>query len=407
MVKWNKVVIFAIATILIISLTVIDAPEKAQRITLGLDLQGGFEVLYQAVATEDTEVTREILQSTVQAIQERIDRLGVAEPSIDIEANNRIRVQLAGVENQDEARAIIGTTAKLEFIAPDGQVVMTGNDIRSNARYVPDEIGRPNVSITFENPRLFAEVTRTYIGQPVAIVLDGEIISNPVVQAVITDGSAVITGMDTVAEANRLALLLNSGALPLELEEINSTSVGASLGQIALEKGVTSVTIGSILIVLYMIFFYRIPGVVAVISLFAYMLIIVNLFVILEFTLTLPGIAALILGIGMAVDANIITYERVKEEIRNGKTILSSVISGSKKSLSTILDANITTILAASILFVFGTGPIKGFAVTLIMSIVVSLLTAVLASRWLLLLLAQSNLIKKTELFGAKGGELK
>lgn len=407
MVKWERVVIFLIVIALIFGLTMFDIVDKAKKITLGLDLQGGFEVLYEAVATSDTEITRENMQATVQSIQERINRLGVAEPSIDVEANNRIRVQLAGVANQDDARSIIGTTAKLEFVSPSGEVLMTGNDIRSNARYVPDEINRPQVSISFEQPSLFADVTRKYVGQPIAIVLDGEIISNPVVQAVITDGSAVITGMETVAEANRLALLLNSGALPLELIEINSISVGASLGQIALEKGVTAVMVGAILIVIYMILFYRVPGVVAVISLVAYSYLIISLFLILEFTLTLPGIAALILGIGMAVDANIITYERVKEEIRNGKTILSSVISGSKKSLSTILDANITTILAASILFMFGTGPIKGFALTLIMSIVVSLFTAFLLSRWLLLLLAQSNLIKNSKLFGAEGGELK
>ncbi|WP_245671907.1 protein translocase subunit SecD [Desulfuribacillus stibiiarsenatis] len=407
MVKWNKLILFVLVTVLIFGITLFNGVEKAKEITLGLDLQGGFEILYQAVATTDTELTNENLQNTVAAIDERINRLGVAEPSIDIEANHRIRVQLAGIENQDEARAIIGTTAKLEFVTEDGQVVMTGHDLRSNAKYVPDEINRPTVSISFKEPSLFAEVTRVNKGKVIAIMLDGDVISAPVVNDVIINGDAVITGMESIAEANRLALLLNSGALPLELQEINSTSVGATLGQIALEKGVYAVMIGAIIIVLYMMLYYRVPGVVAVISLVAYIYLIINLFVIMEFTLTLPGIAAIILGIGMAVDANIITYERVKEEIRNGKTILSSVLTGSKKSLSTILDANITTILAAAILFIFGTGPIKGFALTLIVSIVVSLLTAVLLSRWLLVLLAQSNFFKKTELFGAKGGELK
>jgi len=407
MIKWNKITIFALVTAFIFGIVLYNGVDQARKINLGLDLQGGFEVLYQAVASTDAELTRENLQSTVAAIEERINRLGVAEPSIDIEANNRIRVQLAGIAEQDEARAIIGTTAKLEFVAPDGQVVMTGKDLKSNAKYVPDEINQPTVAISFQEPSLFADVTRTYLNQVLAIVLDGEVISAPKIQVVISDGNAVITGMSSVAEANKLALLLNSGSLPLELQEVNSTSVGASLGQIALEKAMYALVIGLILIVLYMIFYYRVPGLVAVISLVAYIYLVISLFVILDFTMTLPGIAAILLGIGMAVDANILTYERVREELKKGKTVLSSVITGSKKSLTTILDANITTILAAAVLFIFGSGPIKGFALTLIISIVVSMFTAVLISRWLLLLLAQSNIIKNTELFGAKRGELK
>jgi protein-export SecD/SecF family membrane protein len=407
MIKWNKIAVLALVTVFIFGLVLYNGVDQARKINLGLDLQGGFEVLYQAVASTDTELTRENLQSTVAAIEERINRLGVAEPSIDIEANNRIRVQLAGIAEQDDARAIIGTTAKLEFVAPDGQVVMTGKDLKSNAKYVPDELNQPTVAISFQEPSLFADITRKYLHQVLAIVLDGEIISAPTIQVIISDGNAVISGMSSVTEANRIALLLNSGSLPLELQEVNSTSVGASLGQIALEKALYALVIGSILIVLYMIVYYRVPGLIAVISLVAYIYLVISLFVILDFTMTLPGIAAVLLGIGMAVDANILTYERVREELKKGKTVLSSVITGSKKSLTTILDANITTILAAAVLFIFGSGPIKGFALTLIVSIVVSMFTAVLISRWLLLLLAQSNIIKNTQLFGAKRGELK
>ncbi len=407
MIKWDKLLIFTLVSVFIIALAAVSGQSQANKINLGLDLQGGFEILYQAVAENEEDITRENLKSTVASIEERINRLGVAEPSIDIEANNRIRVQLAGIEDQDEARSIIGTTAKLEFVAPDGKVVMTGQDLKTNAKYAPDQMNQPTVAISFIEASLFADVTKTYLNQVLAIVLDGEVISAPRIQTIISDGSAVITGMSSVAEANRLALLLNSGSLPLELEEINSTSVGASLGQIALEKAIIALMIGSILIALYMVIYYRVPGIVAVISLVAYVYLVITLFVLFGFTMTLPGIAAVLLGIGMAVDANILTYERVREELKNGKSILSSVISGSKKSLVTILDANITTILAAAVLFIFGSGTIKGFALTLIISIVVSMFTAVLISRWLLLLLAKSNIVTNPRWFGAERGELK
>ena len=247
---------------------------------------------------------------------------------------------------------------------------------------------------------------RDLLYERLAIFLDDQLISEPVVQVPLRDGTASITGSRTYQEAEELAGLINLGALPVVLEEVYTQSVGATLGQESLEKTVQAGVIALILILVYMIFFYRVPGLIAAFTLLLYCWLILLVMDWMNATLTLPGIAAFVLGIGMAVDANIITSERIKEELRSGKTVLSSLKAGSRHSLRSIMDANITTILAALVLYYLGTGAIQGFALILIMSILTSVLTNVFLSRLLLHLLIRSKAVNKPGYFGVKEAEI-
>ena len=407
MVRWGRVTGLLIIVLALSILIILTVSPVLKNITLGLDLQGGFEVLYQAKTPNGEEITSKGLSDTAAALEKRVSVIGVAEPSIEIESGNRIRVELAGVKDQDAARDLLGKPAKLTFRNSAGEILLDGTDlVQGGAKLDYDQINRPVVVLELKDAGKFRDITTEYYGQPIAIYLDEKMITNPTVEHIISSGVATITGQRTIDEAQELVDLLNAGALPLELEEIESRSVGASLGMKALELAVKAGIIGSVLILLFMIFYYRIPGIIASFSLIVYLYLILVVFQGMHVTLTLPGIAALILGVGMAVDANIITYERVKEELRSGKSLLSAIRAGSKRSLSTIMDANITTIIAAVVLFIFGSGPIQGFAITLIVSIVVSLITAVFGSRMLLNLFVRSNLATKPWGYGVKEEEI-
>lgn len=404
MIKWSRLVTFILVTVAVFTAVGLSGLKVAQGITLGLDLRGGFEVLYEVSPLDKKEqVTKKSLTDAVHAIEQRINILGVAEPEIVVEGNNRIRVRLAGAYNQEEARELIGKPAKLTFRDMQGNILMDGNDLATNGASLGyNDLQQPVVNLKFKDAKKFADVTKKYLHQPLAIYLDENLITAPTINTVIPGGSAYIDGQSSVQEAKDLAALLNAGALPVEMKEVYSNSVGAKLGQTALENGVKAGLIGTIIVFLFMIIVYRMPGVVAVITLVAYVYLLLLLQNLMQATLTLPGIAAFILGIGMAVDANIIMYERIKEELRSGKSILSAVRSGSKRSLSTILDANVTSIIGAIVLFYFGSSAIRGFAITLILSIVVSLLTAVVGSRFLLNLLVKSNLFNKLWHYGVR-----
>jgi preprotein translocase subunit SecD len=270
-----------------------------------------------------------------------------------------------------------------------------------------DQSNRPQINIKVKDPEKFKKVTEKLVGKPLAIYLDERQLSAPVVNTVITDGSATISGNYTFEEATELASTINLGALPLKLTEKYTQVVGASLGKASLDQTVRAGLIGSILILIFMVIFYRLPGFVAAISLITYTWLLLVVFDWMNATLTLPGIAAFVLGIGMAVDANIITYERIKEEIRSGKSLLSSLKSGSKHSFRTIMDANITNIISAGVLYYVGNGAIRGFALTTIMSIVLSVLTNIFFSRMLLYLIIKSNKFKKPSYFGVKEAEIR
>lgn len=385
-------------------------------IKLGLDLQGGFEVLYQVNELKDgQEITEDVVADTASALTSRIDVLGVSEPSIQIEDDNRIRVQLAGVEDQNSARDLLSTQANLTFRDSDDNIMLDGMDLKeSGAKAAFDQQGQPIVTLELKDANKFAEITSEIAAKPapdnvLVIWLDFEegvdsykaealkpeeeqkFTSAPRVSQRISSDSVEISGAFTVDETKHLSGILNAGALPVELEEIYSTSVGAQFGEEALQSTILASIIGIAAIFIFMIGYYRLPGVIAVISLVVYIFLILVIFDWINGVLTLPGIAAIVLGVGMAVDANILTYERVREELRIGKSVKKAFDAGAKESFTAIFDANITTLLAAAVLFIFGTSSVKGFATLLIISILVIFITAVWASRVLLGLLVHSG----------------
>ncbi|MFV9510926.1 protein translocase subunit SecD [Tepidibacillus sp. LV47] len=410
MVRWSKLIALIVIIVSLSLLMVFTSGYIVRHITLGLDLRGGFEVLYQALPLDGEKVTKQALKDTVRAIDRRVNVLGVTEPDITIEGQDRIRVKLAGVTNQDAARELLGKPARLTFRNANNEILLDGKDlVEGGAKVdVDPQTNLPVVQLKLKDAAKFRDITSKYLGQPIGIYLDEDLITDPVVNAVITNGTAIITGQESVEKAQELADLLNAGALPLQLKEIQSQSVGASLGMQALQLGVKAGIIGTALILLFMILYYRLPGFIASFSLVFYIYLILVVFWQMKVTLTLPGIAALVLGIGMAVDANIISYERIKEELRNGRSVMSAIRVGYQRSLATILDANLTTIIAALVLFIIGEfGQIKGFATTLIVSILVSMVTAVFGSRWLINLFVKSNLTSKPWLFGVKEAEIR
>ncbi|GAB6416424.1 protein translocase subunit SecDF [Bacillus luti] len=399
----------------------------AKGISLGLDLRGGFEILYEVKpAKKGDKIDREALVSTVGALENRVNVLGVSEPNIQIEGEDRIRVQLAGVQDQQKAREMLSTQAKLTFRDVDDNLLMDGTDLKGGgAKQTFDEQGRASVGLTLKSADKFREVTEKISKMPpptnlMVIWLDFEegkdsykaeaakpnpkFLSAATVSQVFNQAEVSIVGGNfTVESAKELSSLLNAGALPVDLKEMYSTSVGAKFGQQALDQTIFASAIGIALIFLFMLVYYRLPGLVAVIMLGLYIFVTLLVFNWMHAVLTLPGIAALVLGVGIAVDANIITYERLKEELKIGKSMMSAFRAGNHRSLATILDANITTLAAAGVLFVYGTSSVQGFATSLIVSILVGFITNVFGTRFLLGLLVKSRYFdKKPAYFGVK-----
>ncbi|SDI13041.1 protein translocase subunit SecD [Paenibacillus naphthalenovorans] len=404
----KRIVAFFVSVAIVFAAAIWTSPHLVSNIKLGLDLKGGFEILYVAEPVEPgQQVTKESLLETARSIEQRANAQKVSEPEVTTEGKDRIRVRLAGIENEAEVREILKKPAELSFRGPDGTKEMVGSDFEVGAAKLGfDEANRPLVNIKVKDPEKFRQVTQKLLGQPLAIYLDEVELSAPIVRQVLTDGTATISGNYTYEEAKKIADTINLGALPLKLTEKYTQSVGASLGQLSLQQTVKASIIASILIVLFMIVYYRVPGLVASITIVTFIWLMLLVIYLMKATLTLPGIAAFVLGVGMAVDANIITYERIREELRSGKSIMSSLKAGSRHSFRTILDANLTTILAGAVLYFLGTGAIQGFALTLIFTILVSVLTNVFFSRWLLTLLVRSNIVKKPAYFGVKESEI-
>ncbi|MGF9711793.1 protein translocase subunit SecD [Paenibacillus sp. JMULE4] len=404
----KRIVAFFVSVAIVFAAAIWTSPHLVSNIKLGLDLKGGFEILYVAEPVEPgQQVTKESLLETARSIEQRANAQKVSEPEVTTEGKDRIRVRLAGIENEAEVREILKKPAELSFRGPDGTKEMVGSDFEVGAAKLGfDEANRPLVNIKVKDPEKFRQVTQKLLGKPLAIYLDEVELSAPIVRQVLTDGTATISGNYTYEEAKKIADTINLGALPLKLTEKYTQSVGASLGQLSLQQTVKASIIASILIVLFMIVYYRVPGLVASITIVTFIWLMLLVTYLMKATLTLPGIAAFVLGVGMAVDANIITYERIREELRSGKSIMSSLKAGSRHSFRTILDANLTTILAGAVLYFLGTGAIQGFALTLIFTILVSILTNVFFSRWLLTLLVRSNIVKKPAYFGVKESEI-
>lgn len=376
-------------------------------IKLGLDLRGGADVVLEAQGTPEDPVTDEKMERAVATIRERIDNLGVTEPVITRQGSKRIRVGLPEIQDTQRALEIIGKTAQLKFVDETENVVITGNDIKdAKAVYSTDPITKmqqPVVSLELnpEGAKKFATATTNNVDKIIAILLDENIISAPKVSEPITDGKCQISGRMTMEEAADLAMLIRAGALPVELKTLQVTSIGPELGANSFEKSLVAGKIGILLVFLFMIIYYRLPGFIASIALVLYISIVLIALATLKATLTLPGIAGLILSIGMAVDANIIIFERIKEELIMGKTIRSAIDSGFRRAFLAIFDSNITTLIAAIVLFYLGAGPIKGFAVTLSIGILSSMFTAIVVTKLLMKLFEGTNLLNDKKFYGA------
>ncbi len=367
----------------------------------GLDIAGGLYVLLEAKETGDEKVDADVIERTMAVIRNRVDELGVAEPVIAPQGRNRIRIELPDIDDPEKAREIIGSTARLSFVDPNGEEVITGANLRRVQMMRDPEEPDPFISLELdkEGTKRFAEATGEFYGQKIFIVLDEQIISDPVVNAVITDGQARITGHEEPAE---LALLLRSGSLPVELVELESQLVGPTLGRRTMDVSVYAAAVGLAIVVLYMISFYRFAGFISGVALLFYLTLVLGALTLLPTTLTLPGIAGLILSIGMAVDANVLIFERIKEELKNGRTVHRAIENGFQQAFRTILDSNVTTIIATVVLFALASGPVRGFAVTLFIGIVCSMLTAVTLTRALMRLAFRAGLVRSSRFVGVK-----
>jgi len=383
----------------------------SQSMKLGLDLKGGVFVVLEAQTDATGEDLDKIMNQTKEVIERRVNAMGLTEPNIMREGEKRVRIELPGVKNSQEAIDAVGKVAQLQFMKSNGEVILTGDQVKNAEVIFETEKGNiPSVALEFNNEgaKAFQIATREVsAAQPytpervIAIVLDEEIISAPEVQDEIPNGKAVITGKFTIEEASQLAALIRGGALPVSLAEVQTSAIGPTLGMDSLNKSVYAGIIGIALVLIFMLVYYRILGLVASIALILYIQIVLWILVGFGAVLTLPGVAGLILSVGMAVDANVIIFERIKEEARNGKSLRAAVDSGFARALTTILDSNITTLIAGIVLYQFGTGPIKGFAVTLMVGIAASMFTAIIVTKLLLKLFISMNIFKNTKLYGA------
>ncbi|MFJ7637373.1 protein translocase subunit SecDF [Peribacillus sp. NPDC046944] len=422
MVKRSRIVAFFLIVLLIAAAMGTTSKGILGNIKLGLDLQGGFEVLYEVKPLAGEKITQDVLSSTASALDRRVNVLGVNEPIIQIEGNDRIRVQLAGIQDQNNAREILSTQAKLSFRDYNDKEMMTGADLKEGGAKQTFQDNKPVVEVTLKDANKFKEITEKISSMEsptnvLAIWLDFEegkdsikkvdsqdnMISAPAVSEVFSTNKVFITGQFTVEEAKELAGLLNAGALPVDLKEVYSTSVGAQFGEGALNDTIFAGIIGIALIFIFMLVYYRFPGFIAIVTLSIYIFLTLLVFDWMNAVLTLPGIAALVLGVGMAVDANIITYERIRDELKLGRSVKAAYTEGTKNSLGTIMDANLTTLLAAAVLFFYGTSSVKGFATTLIISILMSFVTAVYGTRLFMSLWVKSGFLdKRKSWFGVK-----
>lgn len=389
-----------------------------KNLKFGLDLQGGFEILYKAESIDGSKMTSDKLTATYKTLSKRIDSLGVSEPEIIIEGNDKIRVKLAGVTNPEEARSQLSTVATLSFRDTNDNLLMTSDVLTAGgAKISQDSSGSPAVLLSVKDKNKFYSVTnkvKDYENNTIVIWLDyeegvdsyqtegslcGTSGSNCLSAATVSQGFAsdvIIQGKFTEDEVSNLVDLINSGSLPSKLTEVSSKTVGASFGDATLEKTLIAGIIGIVGIILILVFVYRFAGFISAVSMMLYTFLVFLIFWVVGGVLTLPGIAALVLGIGMAVDSNVITFSRIKDELYKGKSLSLAFKDGTKSSFSAIIDSNLTTFIVAIIMFIFGESSIKGFATMLIITVIVTMFTMVFITRVLL------KLFVKTEYFNNK-----
>ncbi|MDR7543364.1 MAG: protein translocase subunit SecD [Armatimonadota bacterium] len=394
------------------------------RMNLGLDLRGGSLLVLEGQDTKDTKATPEAVDAAMRVIEKRVDQLGVVEPTIQRQGTNRIIVELPGIQDPERAISLIGKTALLEFVdtgaqsLPEGarwsadgrtvtlpepfqppatgqpagprtlslekKVILTGADLETAQAAFDQQTAEPIVSFRFRGraAKKFEDHTGANVGRYLTIVLDNEVISSPVIRDRITGGSGQISGgFRTIDEARDLAVLLRGGALPIPVQVVENRTVGPQLGRDSIDASLRAAWIAASGVVLFMLLYYGLPGFLADVALALYVLLVLAALSGLNATLTLPGIAGVVLSVGMAVDANVIIFEKMKEELRAGKTLRAAISAGWHRAMTTIVDSNVTTIIAAAVLFLLGSGPIRGFAVTLTIGVLVSMFSAIVVTR--------------------------
>lgn len=378
----------------------------ASSIRQGLDLQGGTHVVLEAVDTEQAQVNDDAMNRVIAIMEKRVNALGLTEPIIQREGERRVIIELPGVKDPDAAIKTIGKTAMLEFRDEDGNTVLTGTDLKDAQASTNPQTGQNVVNLEFsdEGAQKFADLTMKNVGRTIAILLDGEVLTAPNVREPILGGRAEITGQKTLEEAQNLAVVLRSGALPVKVEIIETRTVGPTLGQDSKDKSQFAFAVGLGAVVIFMIFFYHFSGFIADVALMAYTIMLLSILYLMDATLTLPGVAGIILSIGMAVDANVLIFEHFKEEYQiNGKSLRLSMDAGFKRAFTTIFDSNVTTLIAAGVLFFLGTGTIRGFAITLGVGTILSMFTAITLTQFMLKLMINSKMSENPRLYGATG----
>lgn len=406
--------------------------ERELKVREGLDLKGGSNLVYEADMSKVPEPDRaEAIRGAVNVVEERVNKLGVSEPivqSASAGGSYRVSVELPGVTDVAQASNTIGETVTVEFreqnpnppapnpdpaaqdplaITNPATAITAANFKRASVQF-NQQTSQPEILIVFdsEGAKKFAELTKRNVGKPIYIIRDNGIISAPNVQQEINAGEATISGQFGIEEAKELATKLNSGKLPVPLKLAEQRTVGPTLGQDSVEKSLVAGLIGLTLVAMFMIFYYRLPGVLAVAALLVYASVMVALFKLIPVTLTLAGIAGFIFSIGIAVDANILIFERMKEELRGGRSLQQAVEAGFSRAFTSIRDSNIASLLLASVLYAFGSGTIKGFAVVLALGVLISLFSAITVTRTFVRLTARTRLGKRLVLWGLRKSEI-
>ena len=406
---WNWMLIAAVVAVALVNPLYRHYKLSEPIVTLGLDLRGGVEVLLQAVPEDGAEPSHEEMQGVMSVVRNRVDPQGQKEVSLSVVGKDRLLLQVPGEKNPDAILDIIGDTALMEWLDTGDQkfaegtnfnvegttqrlpefakynTVLSGSEIqRASVQF--DQANRPIIAFELKDSgtQKFGRHTADHIGQFMPILLDGKVISCPKIESAIWGGRGQITGSFTRIEVMKLVTQINAGALPVPLERLSSSVVGPALGQESIDKSFTAGLLGFAIVLVFMILFYRVPGMVAAVALSLYVMLVLGYFSLINATLTLPGIAGLLLSIGMAIDGNIIIFERLKEELRWGKTLVAALEAAFARAWVAILDGNVTTLIGASVLYFYGSGPVKGFAITLTIGILISMFSAVFVTRNLL-----------------------
>lgn len=410
MMFWAIVAIVIVSTVLIFV-----KPTK-----LGLDLVGGSRLVLEAQTTPSIpKITPEVMGNLQFAIENRVNKLGVAETVVQQTGDKRLLVEIPNVTDLKEAKAFLGETAQLEFkkeaVNKDGVTEwvatgLTGQDL-AKSTLTTDSVGHWVVSLEFksEGSRKFADLTKELVGKPMAIFFNGDLVSAPNVNEAIYGGKAQISGGDSgfaYEEAERMVNLLNAGALPVPAKIVEENTVGPTLGADSIAKSKVAGIIGLGFVMIFMIAYYRLPGLIADVALIIYSLILFALFKAIPVTLTLAGIAGFILSIGMAVDANILIFERTKEELRAGRNLFTAINSGFDRAFTSIFDSNMTTIITCTILYLLGTSIVKGFALTLALGVIVSMFSAITITKNFMHLIFGTGELKYPQLFGLRKDEI-